>query len=82
MNYSAKTVKQGKTTSRCSTHSIRRFKKYLGTINWKKNDLVYLRVNYGFRLDNFGNMSNFINEGEYNNPEDFWLAFNAFMEKD
>lgn len=80
VNYFAKTIKNGKTTSKCSTHKIKRFRNCLRMINWREIDLVYLRVDYGLLLDYWGEMSKFINEGEYENPYDLWLAFNAFIE--
>jgi len=72
MNFSYKVIKNGKTIDKCRTRSIRRFTKNLRTINWGNSLLkVYLKVNYEKGV---------INEGFYENKEDLWLAFNAFVE--
>jgi hypothetical protein len=41
---------------------------------------VYLRVNYGKLLDNFGKMSEFHNDGIYEDKESFYSALKAFLE--
>ena len=84
-NYFYKVEKSGKTIDKCQTHSLRRFRNRTGTINWKdlkKNKgEVYLKVNYGKLLDNFGKRTTFHNDGVYRDKESFYLALNAFLEK-
>lgn len=84
-NYFYKVVKNSKTIDRCQTHSLRRFRNRMSTINWKdlkKNEgEVYLKVNYGKHLDNFGKNTIFYNDGVYQDKESFYLALNAFLEK-
>jgi hypothetical protein len=83
-SFSYKIIKDGKTVSKCLTHSRRSFSQKIRTINWKeikeKGELVYLRVNYGKLLDNFGKYSEFHNDGVYTDKESFYLALNAFLE--
>jgi hypothetical protein len=54
------------------------------TINWKEVDregqVVYLRVNYGKLLDYYGKLSNFHNDGDYQDEGSFYFALNAFLE--
>lgn len=72
-NYTLKVFENGKKVDRCQTHSLRRFRKHLRTINWQKSQLeMCLRVNYG---------KGFVNEGNYWTKKDLWLAFNAFIER-
>lgn len=81
MNFSLKIIKNNKLIQRCSTHSLRVFLKRLRSINWENSHpRVYIKVFYGKRLDNFGKFVNFDNEGVYDNKQDLWLAFNAFVE--
>lgn len=79
-----KIIKNGRTVDKCQTHSLRRFRNKIRTINWKdlkKNGgEVYLKVNYGKHLDNFGKRTTFINDGVYEDKESFFLALNAFLE--
>ena len=80
-NYTLKVFENGKQVDRCQTHSLRRFMSHLRMINWKNSHpRVYLRVSYGKRLDNFGKITEFHNDGDYENENDLWLAFNAFIE--
>jgi len=63
------------------THSKRRFLNHLRTIKWQyKGIKVYIRVSYGKKVDVFGKLSTFYNDGLYENKEDLWSAFNAFKE--
>jgi len=84
-NYFYKVIKNGKTIDKCQTHSLRRFRNRMSTINWKdlkKNGgEVYLKVNYGKHLDNFGKNTIFYNDGVYRDKESFHRALNAFLEK-
>lgn len=83
MNFSYKLFIGDRLIDKCFTHSKRRFLKKLRTINWEVGHFkVYLRIGYGKLLDYYGKLSNFYNEGEYNNKNDFWLAFEAFIEKE
>jgi hypothetical protein len=81
MNYSYKLIRKGLVMDKCSSHSLRVFLKNLRTINWQHRPLkVLLKVSYGKRIDNFGKLTNFDNEGEYDNKKDLWQAFMAFTE--
>jgi len=83
MKYTIKIYKQGKLVSKSRTKKKRRFLNIIRTINWQERGLkVYLKVDYGKFLDNYGKMSDFWNDGDYYNKDDFWLAFNAFTEDD
>ena len=67
---------------RVETSSKRRFINQTGTIPWQNRCFkVYLKVIYGRFLDNFGNKTLFMNEGDYQTKKDFMLALNAFTEK-
>jgi hypothetical protein len=82
MNYSVKVIKNGRTIQRQRTHSIRRFVNNLRSINWENMPLkVYLRVSYGRGEEVHGKTVNFYNEGSYENKDDLFMAFNAFIEK-
>lgn len=83
MNFTFKVKKNRSTIQVVRTHSIRRFINNLRTINWKDGGTkVYLRVNYGKKVDVFGKLSTFYNDGWYENQEDLRSAFNAFKEED
>lgn len=83
MNFTYKVVRNGKEIDRLRTHSIRRFLSHLRTINWcNGRPSVYLRVSYGKHIDNFGKFVTFYNDGDYENKDDLWQAFEAFTEKD
>lgn len=83
MNFSYKVIGNGKQVEICHSHSKRHFCTRLALINWHLNHLkVYLRVSYGKRMDNFGKLVTFYNDGWYENKKDFWLAFDAFTEND
>jgi hypothetical protein len=83
MNFSLKVFNNNKLIQRCSTHSQRVFLKKLRSINWgETHPRVYIKVSYEKRLDNFGKLVNFDNEGVYDNKQDLWLALNAFIEND
>lgn len=79
--YFYRIIKNGKTVDKCSSHSKRRFINNLRTIkNLSNEKKIYLKVNYGRMLDNYGNYSIFINDGYYENIKDLWRAFNTFTE--
>lgn len=83
MNFTLKVIKNNRAIQRVQTHSPRRFINKLRTINWQNNDLkIYLKDNYGKQKDCFGKLVTFYNDGEYDNENDLWLAFNAFKEKE
>ena len=83
MNYSFKVIQNSRTIQRCQTHSIRRFTKKIGTINWENGQItVYLRVNYGRYKNNYGKLVNFYNDGEYETKKDLLQAFKAFIDVD
>lgn len=50
----------------------------LASLNFQK---AYLRVTYGYDIDNFGKKKLFYNDGEYFNKKDLKQAFRAFIEK-
>ncbi len=71
-----------KEVQRANTHSIRRFLKIIRSINWENPHCrVYMRVSDGRFSDNRRRFVEFYNDGEYTNPEEFWQAFDAFIEK-
>ncbi len=77
-----KAIKNGVVVKECRTHSLRRFLKNLRTINWGYGGTeVYLKVDYGKHFNNYGNLSDFHNDGIYESEKDLWLAFKAFTEK-
>lgn len=80
MNYSYKVIENGREVDRLQTHSKRKFTSHLRTINWKDKPCVYLRVSYGKKIDSFGRLITFYNDGWYKNITDLWRAFNAFIE--
>ena len=64
------------------THSIRRFRNKIGTINWKLRGIkVYLRVSGGKEQDVFGKRVSFYNDGWFENKKDLLSALKAFVEK-
>ena len=83
-SFSYKIIENGKTVSRCLTHSRRSFSQKVRTINWKeieeKGQVVYLKVSYGKLLDNFGKYSEFHNDGDYTDKGSFCYALDAFLE--
>lgn len=83
MNFTYKLIKNSKEVERLRTHSKRLFLSRLRTIKWTTHLLrVYLRVSYGKRIDVFGKLVTFYNDGVYENKKDLWLAFNAFTEEE
>lgn len=83
MYFKLRVIKDNKLVHECSTHSKRIILKNLRTINWQKpSPKVSIKVSYGKHLDVYGKLTNFDNEGEYDNKADLWLAFEAFTEKD
>ncbi|MEM4326304.1 MAG: hypothetical protein QXU40_03305, partial [Candidatus Pacearchaeota archaeon] len=78
-NFTFRVIKNGKTIQKCQTHSKRRFYDRIRTIKWQDGvDKVYLRVSYGRGIDNFGRVTNFYNDGEYENKKDLFFALSAF----
>ena len=75
-NYFYKVEKNRGVIDKCQTHSLRRFRNRIGTINWnslrKNREVVYLRVNYGKHLDNFGKNTSFYNDGVYQDKKSFY----------
>ena len=84
-NYFYKVKKNGETIDKCQTHSLRRFRNRIGTINWKKlrknRGEVYLKVNYGKYLNNFRERTTFYNDGIYQDKKSLYLALNAFLDE-
>lgn len=82
MQFTAKIYENNKMTYKVRTHKMRRFLKIIRSIKWQNSMLkVYLKVDYGKFQDNYGHLTNFYNDGNYDNKSDFWWAFNAFTEK-
>jgi len=81
INFTLKVIKNRQVIQMVRTHSIRRFLNHLRTINWQDKAIkTYLRVNYGKKVDVFGKLSTFYNDGWYDKVVNMWLAFNAFTE--
>ena len=82
MKYSTKIYKNNKVVQTIRSSKIRSFLKKIRSVNFKEQEIkVYLKVESGILLDNFGKYSKGDNEGTYDNHVDFWHAFNAFTEK-
>ncbi|HSV95136.1 MAG TPA: hypothetical protein VLH94_04175 [Spirochaetia bacterium] len=62
------------------TGKIRKFINYAKKIDWTTRPTVYLKVSYGRFLDNFGKMTDFLNDGNYTDEKTFWIALCAFLE--
>lgn len=83
MKLTTKIYKKGRLISKTRTGRKRLFLKKVRLINWKDGGIkVYLKVDYGKYIDNFGKYTGFWNDGDYDNKDYFWLALNAFLEKD
>lgn len=73
-----------------STHSTRQILTFLRSIDWQNRDLaITLKVYYGTSLDVWGDRAKFCNEAFYQADgssdllsRKFWIAFNAFSEKE
>lgn len=82
MQFTVKAYENNRMTHIMRTHKLRRFLKKIRSIKWQNSSIfVYLKVDYGKFIDNFGKRTTFYNDGEYTNKENFWMAFNAFMEE-
>ena len=80
-NFTLRVTKNGKTVGRYQTRSKRRFYGRIASINWKDGvENVYLRVSYGKDVDNFGKITYFYNDGEYETKKDALFALSAFTE--
>ncbi|MCX6706106.1 MAG: hypothetical protein NTV24_03335 [Candidatus Woesebacteria bacterium] len=82
MNFTYKLFRDGREIDKVRTHSKRLVLSHLRTINWNDRPRVYLRVSYGKRIDSFGKLVTFYNDGDYEDKEGLWLAFEAFTEKE
>lgn len=83
MSYSLKISKYGQRALYTRTSRIRPFLEITRSINWKDRDLkVYVKVCYGKKLDIYDQLSVFYNDGDYDNKEEFNLAFKAFREEE
>lgn len=81
-NFTFKVYENGKMVSRCQTHKLGRFLHRLQATQFKEGiTKASIRVYYGRFLDTFGKMSNFYNEGIYDNKKDFTQAYKAFIEE-
>lgn len=80
-NFRLKVSVNGKTITNTLLHSKRRFILKLGTINWQNRPSVYVRINYGYFLDNFGKKQMFYNDGIYDDKNDLIRAVKAFTEE-
>lgn len=82
MNYTIKVYKNNKRVQMYRTHKIRRFLKNIRLIKFEDGGInAYIKVGYGKHIDVYGKITDFHNDGVYDNKEDFWWAFNAFIEK-
>lgn len=82
-NYTFVVKENGIKVQRLQTHHYRKFLEGLKQIKWENRSLkIYLRVNYGKHKDVWGKLSEFYNDGWYENKEDFWLAFNNFKDEE
>ena len=82
MQFTVKIIENSKITYKVRTHKKKRFLKIIRSIKWQYSLFsVYLKVDYGKFIDNFGKRTNFYNDGTYDSAKDFWWAFNAFTEK-
>ena len=82
LNFTMRVAKNGKVIERYETRSKRAFYTHIGSIKWEEGvEKVYLRVSYGKHLDNFGKLTNFYNDGWYDNEKDLLLALKAFTEE-
>lgn len=73
-----KILNKGKVVYHIKSGTISRFRTAIRTRN---GDEYRIKVGYGKKLDNFGEMSEFDNSGTYKNKHDALLAFNAFVEE-
>lgn len=80
--FKLKVSKNNKTLETYATHSYKRFLIKARTINWQNGPIsAYLKVSYGKDIDQFGKLSEFYNDGIYeNDPKEFWKALAAFIE--
>jgi hypothetical protein len=82
MNYTVKIYKNEQKVQMIRTHKIRVFLKKIRFLKFTDEGInVYLKVSYGKQFDKEGKYTDFYNDGLYDNPDDFWWAFNAFIEK-
>ncbi len=83
MTFLIKIYKNKKLIQTTRSYKKRRFLKNARLIAWAEHDLkVYLKVNYGKDYDVWGKYDYFYNDGDYFKKKDFWLALDAFCEKD
>ena len=79
---SLKTFINNKMVSKSTTHKIRRFYKKLRLTKFEDDHvLVCVGFGYGKKINNFGKLVEFNNEGTYSNAKDLWLAIKAFREE-
>ena len=74
----------GKVVERHDTRSLRRFLDLARLVQFKDSMKITVRIvaNYGLKKDNYGKMSQFENEGVYDNQKDLVFAAKAFTEED
>lgn len=80
-NFTYRVSRNGRMVAKCQTHSIRRFYHRIGTIKWQDGQSVYLRVNYEKALNNWGAITAFHNDGDYQTKGELLEALAAFTEK-
>lgn len=80
-NFTYKVKLNNRVVSKCQTHSIRRFCNRIRLVKWQNGQSVYLRVYYGMGLDNWGKMTAFYNDGDYETKVELLKALSAFTEK-
>ena len=72
-----KMLKNGKEV--CSIHSGTP-SRFISRIQSKSFDVCLIKASYGKHINNFGELVEFTNEGEYKNKKDALNAFEAFIE--
>lgn len=78
-NYTLKVFKNGEEIQRVRTHRKKRFVRILRTINWGHGGIkAYIKVSYGKKKDTYGKLSEFYNDGWYDNQKDLTIAFRYF----
>ena len=80
-NYYLKIKEKSQKTRMVRTHSLRKFTNNLRTINWQNNPSVYLRVNYGKKLNQDNKLVTFFNDGWYYDKQELLEVFKAFNDE-
>lgn len=83
-NYTLKLYKNGGRVETFRTKKRKRFFKILRTIKWQLDGVrkAYLKMSYGQKLDNYGKLSDFYNDGYYDNKEELLRVFKYFDQEE